>query len=402
MKKILILGGGANQLGLIQAAKNAGIQVILCDYNPNATGIPLADRFYQVSIIDREAVLEVAKKEKVDGIVANTEAVMQLVAYVCETLGLPGNTEEAVEKLVSKKSFRQLQKTQGLFAPGFREVDSWPALQEAVTSVGFPAIIKPSESSGTRGTAYVTEYTSAEKIRKAYETCRNFSRNGLVTIENYIPMPSLTVIEGDIFVNHGEFLWEGLFFTRRSPMAPMIPMTYIFPLELEPEKMRRVRQDLYTAMTAAGIRHGQYNVELYFTGNDDLFLIEINARQGGNKIPLAIKMHSGIDMDRLLVTTAVGDDSYWNQVKNSTFPERYTAWHLVFPRKAGVLQEVCISDEIQGRVIYKELFCQPGAEMENTENAASCIGYVGLRFDNAAQMHAYCERLEELIRPVIV
>lgn len=402
MKKILILGGGANQLALIQAAKDAGIQVILCDYNPNAIGIPLADCFYQVSIIDREAVLEVARKEKVDGIAANTEAVMQLVAYVCETLGLPGNTEEAVEKLVSKKSFRQLQKNQGLFAPGFMEADSYEALQEAIGEVGFPVIIKPSESSGTRGTTYVTEKTPSEVIRTAYETCRNFSRNGLVTVENYIPMLSLTVIEGDIFVNHGEFMWEGLFFTRRSPMAPMIPMTYIFPLELEPEKMQRVRDDLFTAMTAAGIRHGQYNVELYFTENDELFLIEINARQGGNKIPLAIKMHSGIDMDRLLVTTAVGDDSYWNEVKSSVCPERYTAWHLVFPRRAGILQKVRISDKIQGRVIYKELFCQPGEKLENTENAASCIGYIGLRFDNSDQMHNYCEQLEELIQPIIV
>ena len=402
MKKILILGGGANQLALIKAAKDAGMEVILCDYNPAAIGIPLSDRFYKVSIVDREEVLRVAEKEKVDGIAANTEAVMQIVAYVCETMGLPGNTEEAVEKLVSKKAFRQLQKEQGLFAPGFAEVGSLEELREAVSKIGFPFIIKPSESSGTRGTACVTEETSAEELEKFYEICRDFSRNELVTIENYIPMPTLTVIEGDIFVNHGEFLWEGLFFTRRSPMAPMIPMTYIFPLILEPEKMRRVREDLQKAMTAAGIRHGQYNVEMYFTKNNDLFLIEINARQGGNKIPLAIRMHSGIDMDKLLVTTAVGEDSYWNEVKNVTCPERFTAWHLVFPRRAGTLQEVRISEEIQDRVIYKEIFCQSGEYLNNTENAASCIGYVGLRFDDMDQMWEKCERLEELIVPVIM
>ncbi len=402
MKKIIILGGGANQMGLIRAAKEAGLQVILCDYNPEAVGIPLADKFYQVSIIDRDAVLEVARKEAVDGVAANTEAVMQLVAYVCETLGLPGNTEASVEKLVSKKEFRAMQKSIGQFAPDFAEVSSFAELQEALPAIALPAIIKPSESSGTRGTRRITADTATEELKQAYETCREFSRNDLVTIESYIPMPSLTVIEGDLFVNHGEILWDGLFFTRRSPAAPMIPMTYIFPIELDAEHYAKLQQTLTEAFHAANIQHGQYNVELYFTGSDDLFLIEINARQGGNKIPLAIKLHSGIDMDRLLVTTAVGDDSYWDELKTYVRPERFTAWHLVFPRNAGVLREVRFSEEILDRVIYQELFYQPGDVLEDTENAASWMGCVGLRFDSSEQMWSCVERLEDLICPIIV
>ena len=58
-----------------------------------------------------------------------------------------------------------------------------------------------------------------EKIKQAYELCKNLSRNDLVTVEEYITMPSLTVIEGDIFVNNGEIMWDGLFLTRRSPSA---------------------------------------------------------------------------------------------------------------------------------------------------------------------------------------
>ena len=402
MKKILILGGGANQMGLIHAAKDAGLQVILCDYNPEAIGIPLADKFYQVSIIDRDAVLDVARKEAVDGIAANTEAVMQLVAYVCETLGLPGNAEASIEKLVSKKEFRAMQKSIGQFAPDFAEVSTFAELQDVLPKIALPAIIKPSESSGTRGTHLITADTVSDELMRAYEICREFSRNDLVTIESYIAMPSLTVIEGDLFVNHGEILWDGLFFTRRSPAAPMIPMTYIFPLELDAEHYAQLQQTLSDAFRAADVQHGQYNVELYFTEDDDLFLIEINARQGGNKIPLAIKLHCGIDMDRLLVTTAVGDDSYWNELKTYVRPELFTAWHLVFPRNAGVLQEVRIAEEIQDCVIYRELFHEAGDVLQNTENAASCIGYVGLRFDSSEQMWSHMERLEDLICPMIV
>ena len=402
MKKILILGGGTNQISLIQAAKNEGMEIILCDYNPAALGISLADRFYNVSIIDREAVLDVARTEAVNGVVANTESVMQLVAYGCEEMGLTGNSEESVEKLVSKKEFRQLQKEHGLFAPNYTEVASVAELHDALQYMEFPIVIKPSESSGTRGTAVITEDTPTESLEELFEKCREFSRNDYVTLENYIPMPSLTVIEGDVFLNHGEILWDGMFFTRRSPAAPMIPMTYIFPLSLEKERLKKLKDTLTTAFHAAGISHGQYNVELFFTNSEELFLIEINARQGGNKIPLAIKYHSGIDMDRLLVTTAVGDDSYWNELKTFIRPERYTIWHLVFPRNTGILQEVRIEDEIQKYIIYQEMFHKSGDLLQKTENAASCMGYIGLQFDNAEQMKKYTERMEELIVPVII
>lgn len=402
MKKILILGGGINQISLIQAAKNEGMEVVLCDYDSAAIGIPLVDRFYNVSIVDRRAVLEVAKKEAVNGVVANTDSVMQIVAYISETLKLTGNPESAIQKIVSKKEFRQLQKERGLFAPNYVEINTFCELQDAIQSLEYPVIIKPSESSGTRGTAVITGDTATEELEEVFTSCKEFSRNGLVTLENYVPMPSLTVIEGDLFLNHGDILWDGMFFTRRSPAAPMIPMTYVFPLSMKKERFNKIKSTLSTAFHAAGIRHGQYNVELYFTESDELFLIEINARQGGNKIPLAIKMHSGIDMDRLLVTTAVGDDSYWNDLKNYSYPEQFTIWHLLFPRNTGVLQEMHIEEEIREHIIYQELFYKPGELLQNTINAASCMGYVGLRFDSEEQMRRYVDRMEDLIHPIIV
>ena len=91
MKKIMILGGGVNQMPLIEAAKSCGYYVVLCDFSDYAPGVELADSFHLVSIIDAEAVLEVAKKENIDGIAANTEAAMKVVAYVAENMQIVGN-----------------------------------------------------------------------------------------------------------------------------------------------------------------------------------------------------------------------------------------------------------------------------------------------------------------------
>ena len=61
MKKILLLGGSAQQLVAIKAAKELGYYTIVCDYLPNNTGQYEADKFYATSTTDIEAVYEIAK-----------------------------------------------------------------------------------------------------------------------------------------------------------------------------------------------------------------------------------------------------------------------------------------------------------------------------------------------------
>lgn len=401
MKKLMVLGGGPNQLPLIYAAKDCGYTVVLCDYLDSAPGVALADTFYLVSIIDAEAVLEVAQKEQIDGIVANTEAAMGVVAYVAETMNLVGNSVKAVDTLMSKKLFRKMQKENNMFAPNYFEVSTLSEVLEKGKGMNFPIIIKPSESSGTRGTTRLESPGNVEEITKAYQVCKDFSRNNLVTVEEYINMPSLTVVEGDIFVNDGEILWDGLFATRRSEAAPMIPMTYIFPLRLPEEKEAKVKADLTNVIKSAGIKHGQYNAELYFTDDGNLFVIEINARQGGNQIPKAIKLHSGIDMDKLLVTTSVGDNSYWEELKTFERLGRIMAWHLIFPRNAGVYRGIQLDKCIKDKVKSLQEFEAVGTELENTVNAASCIGIAEVVFDTYEEQEELCAKLEDVIVPIV-
>ena len=57
MKKILLLGGSAQQLVAIKAAKELGYYTIVCDYLPDNPGQYEADKFYATSTTDIEAVL---------------------------------------------------------------------------------------------------------------------------------------------------------------------------------------------------------------------------------------------------------------------------------------------------------------------------------------------------------
>ena len=70
MKKIMLLGGSAQQIIAIEKAKELGYFTVLCDYLPDNPGQYIADKFYQVSTTDKEAVLDVAKKENINGILS--------------------------------------------------------------------------------------------------------------------------------------------------------------------------------------------------------------------------------------------------------------------------------------------------------------------------------------------
>ena len=100
MKKILLLGGSAQQVIAIETAKKLGYYTVLCDFLTDNPGQYVADKFYLVSTTDMDAVLDVAQKEKVDGVLAYaSDPAAPTAAYVAEKLGLPGSPYKSVEIL---------------------------------------------------------------------------------------------------------------------------------------------------------------------------------------------------------------------------------------------------------------------------------------------------------------
>lgn len=107
MKKILLLGGSAQQVIAIETAKRMGLYTVLCDYLPDNPGQYHADKFYQVSTTDKDAILSVAKENKINGILAYaSDPAAPTAAYVAEILNLPTNPYTAVNTLCNKDTLR--------------------------------------------------------------------------------------------------------------------------------------------------------------------------------------------------------------------------------------------------------------------------------------------------------
>ena len=117
-KKILLLGGSMQQIPSIKKAKELGLYTITCDYLPENPGHKFADEYYNVSTTDKEAVLQLAQKLQIDGIVAYaSDPAAPTAAYVAEKMGLPGNPYESVKILTEKDLFRDFLQKHGLNCP---------------------------------------------------------------------------------------------------------------------------------------------------------------------------------------------------------------------------------------------------------------------------------------------
>ena len=400
-KRILILGGSERQLKLIQESKQEGYYIVLCDYDKHNLGCQYADKFYQVSIIDKEKVLKIAHDEKIDGIVSNSEPAMIVVSYVSEKLHLNGNPMSSIETLLSKDKFRNLQETLHLFAPKHYVTNDINDFWHRIKEFRLPIIIKPVESSGSRGTTKIDKLDYDVCIA-AFKECINFSRNHFCSIEEFVDSSIDYVIEGEVFVYNDIYFWNGMFFNYRHHKLSMIPTTHSWPLDVDTKIINNIKKSIMMIFKNLNISIGEFNAEIYINKNGDLFFIEINPRQGGNYIPISIEKHCGIDFSRLLVSLSVGDEQYLKQCLENKPECNYFTKHMVFSTKNGILKDIYIDERISKFIKKINYKVKIGSEIEITKNASGVLAYVDLMFDTIENQKKYDSKLENYIYPIYI
>jgi len=89
-RRLLVLGAGRQQLGLLAAARKRGLLVVAVDRDPAAPGFRLADRRALISFEDEPSLHRLAEAERIDGVIspANDWSVA-IAARVAHRLGLP-------------------------------------------------------------------------------------------------------------------------------------------------------------------------------------------------------------------------------------------------------------------------------------------------------------------------
>ena len=186
MKRILFLGAAHFQIPPIEYARQAGYYVLTCDTRPDSPGHRLAHESHNVSTVDQKGVLELARSRAVDGIVSFGSDVSTLpAAVVAGALGLPGAATETVAILTRKSLFRQFLSRTGLQQQRYGVFcqDNIDAAAAFAMDFGASAVIKPVDSSGSKGVSVV--HGTAD-IDAALAYAYSESHSGEVIIEEYV------------------------------------------------------------------------------------------------------------------------------------------------------------------------------------------------------------------------
>lgn len=388
MKRIMILGAGPNQIPLIRAAKKRGYYVIACDYNREAPGVELADELCLASIMDAEAVLAAAKALRLDGIISNSEPAMSVVAYVGNALGLPSNEYETVRALSDKALFRGLLASVDAVVPKYGEAKTCAEARTLAGQIGYPLVIKPGASSGSRGVAVLG---GEAELERAFEYALHFSRNGKVMLEEYIENVCGSIVGGDIFVYAGKVVFWGLSSSYRAPEFPLVPAGEIFPPLACAKHIDVIKAEISRVAARLGIRFGAFNMEMMIDPQGRARFIEMNPRNGGNLIPEELLMATGFDIFDATVRAAVGEPVEAYECAGCCSAATY----LTHTDKAGTLKSVSFSDEISRYIVDYIPDSKPGDAVEPFINAEKRIGTLFLRFDSAEQCRAVMDKIKD-------
>ncbi|MCR5122822.1 MAG: ATP-grasp domain-containing protein [Ruminococcus sp.] len=396
MKKLLLLGGSAQQVVAIETAKRLGYYTVVCDYLTDNPGQYVADKFYLVSTTDKKAVLEVAEKEQIDGVIAYaSDPAAPTAAYVAEQMGLPTNPYKSVDILCNKDKFRKFLSENGFACPtakGFSHPEEAAAEKD---NFDYPIIIKPVDSSGSKG---VTILHTSEGFEEAVDFAFSFSRAKRIIVEKYIVRKHEYLIGGDIFVNDGKVIIWGLMNCFRTHSTnPLVPGGKIFPALLDADDLDRAKATLQELVTKLDIKSGCMNIELEIDKDNNVYLLDIGPRAGGNMIPIQLSAIFGVDIVEMSVLAAMGEPI--NAEPKVVIP--YCTHYVLHSDNDGVYERIDFSDEIEKNIFRKELYKKPGDPVERFDNAAKALGIIFLKFTSAEEMYDKMNRMKEFVRVVL-
>lgn len=398
-KKLMLLGGIRYLLPAIEAAHKHGCYVITVDYLPNNIAHKYSDEYHNVSILDKEAVLQLAQKLQIDGILSfAVDPGVVTAAYVAEKMGLPFTCSyEAACILQHKARFRKFLADNGFNAPNAK---GYSCADDALNDVDFfnwPVIVKPVDSAGSKG---VTRVDNPKDLKAAITHALEESHNGNFIIEDFLE-PQGYQSSADCFSVDGELVYadysDQLF--DKDAANPYTPALEIWPSTMSKENQNYLTNELQRLITLLRCGTGLYNVESRVCKNGKPYIMEVSPRAGGNRIAELQRIGTGIDLIEAEVCKAVGFPI--PKVSSPSY-DGYYVNDIIHSQVAGIYQGVKYDEEFRkAHILIEAIYPEIGSHVESFRGANNAIGSVFLRFDSREEVELHVLNHDDHIKIIL-
>lgn len=291
--RLLVLGAGAAQLGLLEAAAARDLTVIAVDGDPSAPGFTLATERALISSEDEQAVERLARARSVDGLISpGADWPVGIAARVAEHLGVPHPIDGATAVLATTKT-RQRER---FAAAGLLQPQTFSTTDPAIP---FPCVVKAPDRQGQRGLTLVHERS---ELAAAVEAATAESRGGGALVEELIDGPELTVNALSV-----DGVFTPLTVTDRLlAEAPAfgVALAHAWPSTYETGPVIEAAR---AAVEALGIASGPSYTQLRLGSDGRAYVVEVAARLGGGHDAELCRAALGVDLNDLAISFALGD-----------------------------------------------------------------------------------------------
>lgn len=382
MKKLAIIGASYLQVPLVLKAREMGIETHAFAWEEGAVAREYSDFFYPISVTEKQQILEVCKRFNPDGIISiASDIAMPTISYVAANLNLIANSPDCAFLTTNKYAMRNRLKSQGLPCPAYYYLkDSDFFDPKTFHAIQYPMIVKPTDRSGSRG---VQKVTNAKELKAAIPRAMHESFSKETIIEKFIDGREISV----------EMIsWKGNHYfmaaTDKVTTGPpyFVEIEHHQPAALSGSLLKNIIKIVKKALSALEVEYGASHSELIITANDEIFVVEIGARMGGDLIGSDLVLIStGYDFVKGVIDVAMGNFEPPRKTRN-TFSGVY-----FLSQETSYLMDL-FDEKTRPFIVAKELFSNPLSKLTNSSDRSGYLIYSAERkitFSNGKPFELY-------------
>ena len=398
-KKLMLLGGLRYLKPVIDAAHKQGYYVITADYLPNNIAHKWSDEYCNVSIIDKETVLEEAQRLQIDGIMSFAcDPGVVSASYVQNKMGLPSfGPFESVVILQNKDKFRAFLAKNGFNVPQAKGFSSVEAAMTETYWYPWPVIVKPTDAAGSKG---VTRVDRLEDLRPALEYAIAHSISGHIIVEEFIDKQGCSSDTDSMSID-GKLVFTSFCAQRFDTEAtnPYTPAAYSWPSTFTKEQEEYLASEIQRLISLLNLKTVIYNIEVRVSPNGKPYIMEFTPRGGGNRLCEMLRYATGVDMITAITRAVVGDpilipieqkpyNGHWAEI-------------ILHADNEGQFDHLEIDKKLPAEVVEEDLWVKKGDHVDSFEGANNAIGTLVLKFQTAEDLELYITHQREWLKVIV-
>lgn len=388
VKRIMVLGAGRGQMGLINAIKRDGHKCIVASIDGNYPGLKVADEICNVDITDLDAVSKAVKELKMDAVTTCClDTGIAALGYACDKNNLIGLSSKAAkisnDKFLMKTAFME----NGVNTARFKRVNSKEDIAEVIDEFDFPMIVKAIDLQGSKG-IYIAN--NEEELYSGFEKTMNDTNKDFCIIEEFIVGEEFGA---QSFIVDGEILYVMPTGDITYLSGTNVPVGHYVPLKVDDELLAKIEEQVKLAIKAIGLNNCAVNVDLILKDNK-IYIIELTGRVGANCLPELSSIYFGIDVYKMIYEMAIGNDakSYFLKEKNDFTTPCYAK--MITSEKSGKLKQIKNKNDMSNPNIYEiTFFVNEGDEVAKFTNSRDCLGQVIVKGNTLEECETFIEEV---------